>query len=321
MIFFVLTAFALLQYCFYSTVLGGSSFAQNGLRNYFALRDKLFEDHASTIFGERLKVRTYCKTFGDYMQTARKYGFEIIQIEEARVNPEHLNESPTFFDSVNGVPLDLVVKLRKPVEVNTGVPSSIGILPKKLNWKSGAMRHPENAFFLQIPDQVKVELYKAALECFNRGIGVDDLDVAGDFPLGSFSSLKSFAVSVRNILLHETGLVLLKGLDLEVFGSVDSVEIVACSKIAYLLLCEHIGTVDGSARGRLFDVKDNNINAMDAKSDNVLFSVSNCEGELPKNVLSFLHSNRCWHLPLTRHDFPCQCSGLAHRRCVQRQGL
>ena len=155
------------------------------------------------------------------------------------------------------------------------------------------MRHPENAFFLQIPDQVKQELCTAALECFNRGIDVDDLDVAGEFRLGSFSSLKSFAVSVRNILLHETGLVLLKGLDLEVFGSVDSVEIVACSKIAYFLLCEHIGTVDGSARGRLFDVKDNNINAMDAKSDNVLFSVSNCEGELPDNVLSFLHSNRC----------------------------
>ncbi len=101
---------------------------------------------------------------------------------------------------------------------------------------------------------------------------MDDLDVAGDFSSGSFSSLKSFAVSFRNILLHETGLVLLKGLDLEMFGSVDSKEIVACSKIAYYLLCEHIGTVDGSARGRLFDVMDNNINAKGPKSDNILFA-------------------------------------------------
>ncbi len=36
-------------------------------------------------------------------------------------------------------------------------------------------------------------------------------------------------------------------------------------------------------------MKNDNINAMDAKSDNVLFSVSNCKGELPTNVLSFLH--------------------------------
>jgi hypothetical protein len=77
-------------------------------RNYFALRDKFFEDHAGTLSRERLKVRMYCKTFEDYVQTARKYGFEIIEMEEARFNPEHLKESPTFFDSVNGVPLDLV---------------------------------------------------------------------------------------------------------------------------------------------------------------------------------------------------------------------
>ena len=58
--------------------------------------DKLLEDHGSTVSGERLKTRTYCKTFGYYMQTARKYGFEISQIEEARVNPEHLKEKPSL---------------------------------------------------------------------------------------------------------------------------------------------------------------------------------------------------------------------------------
>ncbi len=139
------------------------------------------------------------------------------------------------------------------------------------------MRHPKNAFFLRIPDQVKQELYKAALECYSRGILVDELDLVGDFLSRSFSSLKVFAVSVRNVLLHETGLVLLKGLDLDVFGFTDEEKMVSCSKLAYYLLCNHIGAVDGSARGRLFDVKDNNINAME-ESDNVLFSVSNCEG-------------------------------------------
>lgn len=74
---------------------------------------------------------------------------------------------------------------------------------------------------------------------------------------------------------------LLKGLDLEMFGSVHSKEIIACSKIAYYLLCEHIGTVDGSARGRLFDVKNNNINAKGPKSD-ILFA-----GTLPFNSSLF----------------------------------
>ena len=39
-------------------------------------------------------------------------------------------------------------------------------------------------------------------------------------------------MSVRNALLHETGLVILKGLDLDVFG-LDEMKNVACSKIAY----------------------------------------------------------------------------------------
>ena len=140
------------------------------------------------------------------------------------------------------------------------------------------MIHPEHAFFLRIPDQVKQELYKAARECYKRGILVDDLDLEGDFPSKAFSSLRSVAVSIRNILLHEMGLVLLKGLDLDVFGFEDTEKMVSCSKIAYYLICNHIGAVDGSARGRLFDVKDTDINAMDEKADNVLFSVSNCEG-------------------------------------------
>lgn len=232
-------------------------------------------------------MRMYCKTFSDYIETARKYGFEIVQIEESRVNSEHLNKNPAFFDSVNGVPLHLVMKLRKPechikntaslTEAAASV-NSLSMLPKKLTWSKVAMRHPKNAFYLQIPDPVKKELQNAALECFSRGISVDDLDQAGDFPSSSFSSLRSFAVSVRNILLHETGLVLLKGLDLDVIGCGNEEMNATCSKIAYYLICNHIGAVDGSARGRLFDVKDNKINAM-GSADNILFSVSNCEGK------------------------------------------
>jgi hypothetical protein len=110
------------------------------------------EDHVTTISGERLKTRTYGKTFGDYIQTARNWGFEISRIEEARVNPEHLKGSPAFFDSVNGVPLDLVVELRKPLESDTmSASKSLGILPKKLNWNSGITRHPEMHSFSKFP--------------------------------------------------------------------------------------------------------------------------------------------------------------------------
>jgi len=252
-------------------------------KNYFALRDKLVEGHISMESGERLKVRMFCKTFEDYIQSARKYGFDVVEFEEGRVKPDNLNNNPAFFESVNGIPLHLVAKLRKPgcqlenISSVASVNTSLTMLPKKLTWSNAAMRHPENAFVLHVPEKVKQELYRAANECFDRGISVDDLDLVGDFPSRSFRSLKSFAVFVRNSLLHETGLVLLKGLDLDVFGKDDSDKMVACSKICYYLICNHIGAVDGSARGRLFDVKDNCINAMDGSLDNVLFSVSNCE--------------------------------------------
>lgn len=206
--------------------------------NYFALRDQLLEGHINTLSGERLKIGMYCKTFEDYLKTARKYGFEIVEMEEARVSPENLNENPAFFDSVNGVPLHLVVKVRKPAagmvdnSANIAAANTLSMLPKKLTWGRSATRNPENAFFLRIPDLVKKELYKASLECFNRGISVDDLDFEGDFPSRTFAELKNFSVSVRNALLHETGLVILKGLDLDVFG-LDEMKNVACSKIAY----------------------------------------------------------------------------------------
>lgn len=54
--------------------------------------------------------------------------------------------------------------------------------------------------------------------------------------------MKKFGIVVRNSVLHETGLVLLKGLDLDSF-SVDDVErMKRCSKVACYLFCSQIGT-------------------------------------------------------------------------------
>ena len=198
-----------------------------------------------------------------------------------------------FFHSISVILLHLMVKLRKPgcpLENSLNVISStnaLTMLQKKITWSNAAMCHPENAFFLCIPATVKRELYKAVIKCFDRGMSVDDLDCACNFPAESFSLLKSFAVSVRNSLLRETGLILLKGLNLDVFGfGGDSEEkMVMCSKIAYYLICSHIGAVDGSARGRFFDVENHHINVMDVEVDNVLLSVSDCQCVCPPRVI------------------------------------
>lgn len=226
----------------------------------------------------------YAKTFEDYIKTALLHGFDIVQIEEARVTPHNMNQCSSISDAANGIPLHLLVKIRKPItpiqKSNLTTTNALSMLPKKLNWSNAALKHPKNAFYVNIPQRVCEELYEAALHCCDQGISVDAIDSFGDFPLNAFASLKKFATTLRNSILHETGVVILKGLDLDVFGNLGSEKSTTCSKIAYFLICSHIGAVDGSARGRLFDVKNSNIGAMEKKSDNVLFSVSDCEGKM-----------------------------------------
>jgi SAM-dependent methyltransferase len=252
-----------------------------GSRSYFADRDRLIERQIT----DELKTIAYFKTFQDYTNAVLENGFEIIQLEEVRATPNTTN---------------LIVKLRKPDEKSTSNnATALTMLSKKLNWSKAAMMHPHNAFVVNIPVEVKEEIYKATLTAYNHGISESTgggrrfsrslsrrlSDCAGN--VDSFAALRSFAVSVRNSLLHETGVILLKGLDL------DSC---ACPKLAYYIICSFIGTVDGSARGKLFDVKNNHIDAMDGKNDNVLFSVSDCEAS--------------WHTDGASKDKVYDCVGL-----------
>ena len=252
-------------------------------REYFADRDRLSEHQVTN----EQKMNAYFKTLQDYTDSVLASGFEIDQIEEVR--------------SACSTATNLILKLRKAdEEVTRKNVNALNVLPKKLNWSKAAVKHPHNAFFVNIPTDVKKELYNAALIAYDDGVNVDDLDAAGYFPVGSFTSLKTFSVSVRNKLLHQTGLVVLKGLNLDTFSdldmSADRDQIVACSKLAYYIICCHIGTVDGSVRGKLFDVQDKNIDAMDGKNDNVLFSVSNCEAS--------------WHTDGASKDKVYDCVGL-----------
>ena len=89
------------------------------------------------------------------------------------------------------------------------------------------------------------------------------------------------------------------------------------SSLYWKLLCNHIGAVDGSARGRLFDVRDNNIDAN--KNDNILFSVTNCEGKAlpPLSVTSIYQlSTKMWLIWLVPRR-----SQLAHGWCIKGQSV
>ena len=178
---------------------------------------------------------------------------------------QDMSENPEFFSTVNGYPLHIVMKIRKPVSSSEAVTLSsmntLDILPKKLNWPRTVTNNIENSLVMWLPKEANDEIVDASLQVFEKGISVDDLDIGNDITTSSrneelFLATKTFANEVRNRLLHETGAVIIKGLDMEALGGVVELEkMTTCSKIAYFLICEHIGTVDATARGKLFDVK------------------------------------------------------------------
>jgi len=200
------------------------------------------------------------KTIEDYLNAVTLNGFEVISFTEARVRAEDMANNSPFFSDVNGYPLHIVMKVRKPTStsksVALGAMNTLDILPKKLNWPRTVPNNVENSLVMQLTSAANNELTDAALQVYDKGISVDDLDIGSFFVGKEFSATKTFASSVRNRLLHETGAVIIKGLDMSVLGGADQLDkMTACSKIAYLLICEHIGSVDATSRGKLFDVK------------------------------------------------------------------
>lgn len=216
------------------------------------------------------------KTIEDYLNAATSQGFEIVEFTEARVSAEDMANNAPFFSNVNGYPLHLVIKIRKPQDTNDGAAlgsmNTLDLLPKKLNWPRTVTNNVENSLVMLIPKDVNTELIAAAIQVYEKGILVDDLDIGKDIDLPTmsrprsrnsrsrgrcnlFSTTKEFAKRIRSRLLHETGAVIVKGLDMAALGGVDQLDkMTVCSKIAYFILGEHIGTVDATARGKLFDV-------------------------------------------------------------------
>jgi len=210
------------------------------------------------------------KTIEDYIKAATSHGFEIVDFTEARVRAEDMVSNVPFFSSVNGYPLHMVIKLRKPMSTNDsaslGSMNTLDLLPIKLNWPRTVTNNVENSLVMWIPTDVNTELIAASLQVYEKGISVDDLDIGNDIDSPRrarsrevrdlFSATNEFGKSIRSRLLHETGAVIVKGLDMTALGGVEQLDkMTACSKIAYFILSEHIGTVDATARGKLFDVK------------------------------------------------------------------
>ena len=127
-------------------------------RNYFADRDRLLEQEIE----DELKTNTYSKTLQDYTDAVITNGFKIVKLEEVRTTPTATN---------------LIVKLRKSSDASSSSnnANTLNMLPKKLTWSKAATntKHPHNAFVVEIPVEVKKELYVAALNAYEEGISVD----------------------------------------------------------------------------------------------------------------------------------------------------
>jgi hypothetical protein len=218
---------------------------------------------------------TQFKTIEDYIKASTNAGFSIEAVKEGRANALDLLENRKSYQKVACVPLHLIIKLRKPEIAPLSTP--LKLLPRKINWSKTLTKNIDKSIIVHLPSDVNIELVFAALSSYNMGIDIDKLDIGRDvLQRTPLNATIEFAKVVRRKLVNDTGAALIKGLNIDAFGAVAEIEKTThCSKLAFLIFCECLGTVDSTARGKLFDVKSANIDS--TKTDNVLFSVSNTE--------------------------------------------
>ncbi len=102
----------------------------------------------------------------------------------------------------------------------------------------------ENVAQVVLPEDANKEVCESALRCYKKGLDAEDVEIGRDVDPAIFKSLKPFCKRIRTKLLHQTGAVIVKGLDMNVLGGVENLEqMTACSKIAYSLICGHIGKI------------------------------------------------------------------------------
>jgi len=241
-------------------------------QQYFSLRDRKFAGVIRRTDGQALNVKMCFKTISDYVESVKRVGFEINDLHEARVLPEHVSLNPDFFKSVKDSPLHLVFEVVKPISTN-----DVTKIPKKIIWSSYERKNPDLALHLQLPGEVVSELKDVVDDLVNKGLDEDNYELS-DSEVLRLKETSKFAKTLRERLKVDTGAAFVSGLDLNEFGfqqgSSNAERGTKKVKLAYFILCSLVGHVDGSARGRLFDVKNYNLRVT---SDNVLFSVGNNE--------------------------------------------
>ena len=85
-----------------------------GELNYFSAKDIELEGKIWRRSGEALNVRSYHKTFEDYVSAINDAGFsKIIEMKELYVTDDILKVDPKFFEELVGVPLHVAFKIKK----------------------------------------------------------------------------------------------------------------------------------------------------------------------------------------------------------------
>lgn len=173
-------------------------------------------------------------------------GFTLLAMKETRVSPKDLQNYPETFSPLKDRPLYLVMKVCKPKSVSESMrinsASTIDALPPKLIWNKTMAKNFANVAEVLLPHAANIEVCKAALSCYDKGLSANDLLIGRDVDPSSFKALKPFCKQLRGKLLRETGAAIVKGLDMEALGGSKNLEkMTVCSKIAYIIICEHIG--------------------------------------------------------------------------------
>ena len=193
--------------------------------------------------------------------------------------PKH----PAFFASVCDKPLHLIFKVRKPAQV-----AVVKDLAKKLLWLPYQI-HDSSYLMMTMPPEVEDQLVRVVNQIYDAGVRFETFEWAtSGVQVSELNLVHDLGTAIRTKLMEETGACILRRLDLTRFSSdpnpldpngVDNAgyqDMVGRAKLAYFILLNFVGVVDGAARGRLFDVKNTDA---DFSSDNVLFSVSNSEAD------------------------------------------
>jgi SAM-dependent methyltransferase len=268
-------------------------------KGYFEDRNHRTSGVIFTRDGQELKIQSVHKTFSDYFKFVCELGFVVEQVEELGVDAKMMEDDPTFFAGVEGVPLHVAFKVIKPdsdsdkalqemkssVHFNSEPPSEreeddllknfgatasalSGFLvpPKEVLWN--CMDYGDR-FVLPMPQVVVDELVESACMCIKKGIDHTNYMPGDVWPL---THVKRFGQECANRLMRKHGNLIIRGFDVDALADTEP-ERERLAKLCYYILMTCTGNIDVT-RGRLFDVKDR---SLDVHQDNVLFSATSQE--------------------------------------------